>query len=139
MSLARWRRQRAGGGGEVALNVIPLIDVVFFLLVFYVMASTFLREETVAIERPSSASAAPSQAGFVPVAIARDGGIHCNGPVGLGQLPEAVRAALGRAGATRCVVVADGSAPVQSVLAVMDACRSGGATAVELAASGAAR
>lgn len=137
----RWRRRRrdGGGGGEVTLNVIPLIDVVFFLLVFYVMASTFLREETVAVERPASTAARAAQPGFVTVAVTRDGSIDCGGPVQLGALSGTVRNELTRAGSERCVVVADGSVGVQTVLAVMDACRAGGAQSVEVAATGAAR
>ena len=133
--MRRWQRGRTGTS-DVVLNVIPLIDVVFFLLVFYVMASSFMHEETVPIDRPSSTSAVPTEAGFVSVAIARDGTIHCGGPVTLTGLPTAVRAELQHSASTRCVVIADGTVPVQSVLTIMDACRAGGATTVEIAASG---
>lgn len=132
--MRRLSRQR-NPPGEIVLNVIPLIDVVFFLLVFYVMASSFLREETLQIVRPNSMSATPAEAGFVSVAVTRDGTIQCAGPASLATLPTAVRSELARVSANRCVVVADGAVPVQTVLAVMDACRLGGANTVEIAAS----
>ena len=68
------------------------------------------------------------------VAIAQDGSLHCGGPVTEAGLPAAVRGELARIGASKAVVVADTSAPVGRVLAVMDACRSGGAGSVEVAA-----
>ncbi|MEK7414268.1 MAG: biopolymer transporter ExbD [Planctomycetota bacterium] len=133
--MRRWQRGRTATG-EIVLNVIPLIDVVFFLLVFYVMASSFLREETVPIDRPASAAAQPAEAGFVSVAVARDGSVHCGGPTTLAALPAAMRSELQRQATNRCVVIADGTVSVQSILQVMDACRAGGATSVDIAATG---
>ena len=45
---------RLGGNRHVELNVIPLIDVVFFLLVFYVISTSFDTVEAVPIDRPAS-------------------------------------------------------------------------------------
>jgi biopolymer transport protein ExbD len=128
------RRRTREPIAEVQLNLVPLIDVVFFLLVFYVLVAGALRDESVPVERPASSQARAAGGAWVAVAVTRDGQLHCGGPVSLGGLPAAVRDELARAGATRAVVVADREAPVGTVLSVMDACRAGGADAVEVAA-----
>lgn len=130
------RRTRHAGSGHVELNVIPLIDVVFFLLVFYVISTSFDAVESVAIQRPESSGSSQVQGGFVPVMITKSEAIQI-GPtvVELTGLADAVRAALDRANATRVVVIADREVGVGTVLKVMDACESGGATDVQIAAN----
>lgn len=130
------RRLRRGSGGQhVELNVIPLIDVVFFLLVFYVISTSFDQVSAVSIDKPSSGRASSVQAGFVPVAVVKSGAIHV-GPlvVDLPQLGEAVRGALARGNSDRVLVIADREVPTGLLLKVMDGCYAGGATSVDVAA-----
>jgi biopolymer transport protein ExbD len=131
----RLRRLTRPHTGQVELNVIPLIDVVFFLLVFYVISTSFLTEAAVPVQRPSSAQAAAVTQPFVPVAIARGGAVFLGDhPCDVAALPAAVAEALAHANATRVVVVADRDTPTGRLLQVMDACSAGGATAVDVAA-----
>lgn len=130
------RRSRPSGTGHVELNVIPLIDVVFFLLVFYVISTSFDAIEGVSIDRPESTRAAQVQTGFVPLAIVKSGAILLGSTVvDLTALPDAVRIALERANATRILVLADREVSTGLLLKVMDACHSGGAGAVDVAAN----
>jgi len=130
------RRSRSTGTGHVELNVIPLIDVVFFLLVFYVISTSFDAVEAVSIERPESTRATQVQTGFVPLAIVKSGAILLGATVvDLAAVPDAVRTALERANSTRILVIADREVPTGLLLKVMDACHSGGATAVDVAAN----
>jgi biopolymer transport protein ExbD len=130
------RHRRRAAHGHVELNVIPLIDVVFFLLVFYVISTSFVQEAAVPIDRPASSRATQVQAGFVPVAVVKSGAIHV-GPmvVDLRSLADAVHAALDHANATRVLVIADREVPTGLLLKVMDACQAGGAQAVDVAAN----
>jgi biopolymer transport protein ExbD len=128
--------QRHGPTGHVELNVIPLIDVVFFLLVFYVISTSFAQESAVQIDRPASASAAAVTHGFVPVAILKSGAVQLGSQVtSLAQLPGALSAALAQAGSDHVLVLADREATTGLLLQVMDACRAGGAANVDVAAS----
>jgi biopolymer transport protein ExbD len=128
--------QRHVHHGQVELNVIPLIDVVFFLLVFYVISTSFIRESAVAIDRPQSSQSVAIQEGFVPVAVVKSGAIHI-GPqvVDIAGLATEVSSALSQANATRVVVVADREVSTGLLLKVMDACQAGGAVNVDVAAS----
>ncbi|MCS6969533.1 MAG: biopolymer transporter ExbD [Planctomycetota bacterium] len=138
--MSRWRRRR-GEARPLELNVIPLVDVVFFLLIFYVMSTVFERETALALERPASAQARAVASDFVAVAIAADGRIAVAGrSLELAELPTAVAAALAARRTATVVVIPDQRVPIGTLLAVMDACSAGGAAEVEVAAvAGAAR
>ena len=66
---------------KVELNVAPLIDIVFLLLVFFMLASTFIRPESInlAIRAPSSTGAHSEQ--HILIHIGANGGIRLNGLV----------------------------------------------------------
>ncbi len=130
------RRRSWSAERHVELNVIPLIDVVFFLLVFYVISTSFTPESAVPIERPQSSTATVSEVPSVQVAVTAEGDVVVgNRTVGAADLPAAVGAELGRVGATRVVLIADRRVPTGTLLAVMDACTAGGAGSVDVAAT----
>tara|TARA_Y100000588_G_scaffold16231_1_gene17134 strand:- start:2208 stop:2597 length:390 start_codon:yes stop_codon:yes gene_type:complete len=66
---------------KVELNVAPLIDIVFLLLVFFMLASTFIRPESInlAIRAPSSTGDHSEQ--HILIHIGANGGIRLNGLV----------------------------------------------------------
>jgi biopolymer transport protein ExbD len=128
--------QRHQHHGQVDLNVIPLIDVVFFLLVFYVISTSFVQESSVAIDRPTSSQAAMEKQAFVPVTVVKSGAVYVGqNAVALGELAAAVGIALGQASTSRVVVVADRDVTTGMLLSVMDACQRGGAAVVDVAAN----
>lgn len=133
--LGRFASRRANKQEHVELNVIPLIDVVFFLLVFYVISTSFDTISSVPIDRPGSSRASQVSAGFVPVAIVKSGAIHVgNTIVDLSALPQSVEGALDRARSERVLIIADREVPTGTLLRVMDACYAGGAANVDVAA-----
>ncbi len=130
------RRRQWMSHQAVELNVIPLIDVVFFLLVFYVISTSFTPETAVPVERPRSTQAATSDVPTVQVVITATGEVILGTRrVSDQDLPAAVAAELRRLGATRVVLVADRQVTTGALLAVMDACTAGGAASVDVAAT----
>lgn len=131
------RRRRAWGAQhQVELNVIPLIDVVFFLLVFYVISTSFTQESAVPVDRPASSRATTSDVPSVQVAVTAAGEVLVGSrSVAGSELQAAVSAELARAGATRVVLIADRAVSTGTLLAVMDGCTAGGATSVDVAAT----
>jgi len=120
----------------IELNVIPLIDVVFFLLIFYVISTSFVNESAVPVARPASTQATAVNGSFVAVAIVKSGAIQV-GPqvVDLHGVSEAVRAALAAGSTNKAVVIPDREVPTGLLLQVMDACTAGGAATVDVAAT----
>ncbi|HAT10932.1 MAG TPA: hypothetical protein DCS97_10145 [Planctomycetes bacterium] len=129
-------RRRSPEGRPIDLNVIPLIDVVFFLLIFYVISTAFVQETAVSLNRPQSSAASQVSGGFVPVAIVKSGAIQV-GPqiVDLAGVRDAVRLALDAGNTLKAVVIPDREVPTGLLLAVMDACSAAGATSVDVAAT----
>ncbi len=136
----RFLHRRRAEHRPIDLNVIPLIDVVFFLLVFYVISTAFMQETAVPLplplQRPQSTAATQVGGAFVPVAIVKSGAIQV-GPqvVELAGVRAAVRSALAASNTTTAVVIPDREVPTGLLLAVMDACAAAGATAVDVAAT----
>ncbi|MBA3700662.1 MAG: biopolymer transporter ExbD [Planctomycetes bacterium] len=132
----RFLNRRRQGHQQIDLNVIPLIDVVFFLLIFYVISTSFMQETAVAVQRPASTQATTVSGGFVPVAIVKSGAIQV-GPqvIALEQVRETVAAALTAGNTSTVLVIPDREVPTGLLLKVMDACSAAGAAKVDVAAT----
>ena len=53
----RFRRQLAEPEESIELNLIPLIDIIMFLLIFFISTTSFIEEPGVQVEKPKAASA----------------------------------------------------------------------------------
>lgn len=129
------RRRRGSSLDQASVDLSAMIDMIFILLIFFIVTTTFTREAGVTVKRPSSAQAVSMRAGFVPVAITRSGEVYLEGRVIDPEDTASVRAALSRARARRVVIQADRMAPVGLALRVQDTCTSAGATHVDVAAT----
>ncbi len=77
------------------LNVTPLIDVVFILLVFFMLATSFAQYRLIGVDSPQESEVTRDSDGAVVVLLTLDGGVEVDGdPVPRDQLLEAVNAVL---------------------------------------------
>lgn len=109
------------------LSLTPLIDVVFLLLIFFLVTSEFEDEERrLDIVLPSATSAVPmtSKPREVVVDIDSDGKIYMRGKVTpMKELEELLKAAVANNPTNQSVVIrADQAASFQPVVNVMDVC-----------------
>ena len=115
------------------INMAPLIDMVFILLIFFLVTTTFVQETGLSVRRPKAASSRVLQKESILIAISPTGAIHMNNrEVSL----MAVRGLVKRALSLReqpVVIVADGAARTQALVDVMDECRLAGAQQVSIA------
>jgi biopolymer transport protein ExbD len=128
-------RRRAGG----LLNLTPLIDVVFLLLIFFMLTSHFVEEESIAIELPQAASSSDAEDdGFVEVLAGADGKLRLGGAtatpeeVTLERLEPALRAALAAPGKHSVRLRGDREARLGLAVQVMDAARKAGARSLDI-------
>ncbi len=125
---------RRGAGSGATIEMAPLIDMVFILLIFYIVSTSFVQDAGVAVDRPQSSSAVPVRTQYLPVAITKVGTVHVAGrtvsPDDRGIVGEALRAA----GADRVVLQADRDVPTHLLLRVLDTCKAAGAASVDVAA-----
>lgn len=116
------------------LSMAPLIDVVFLLLVFFLLTSTFTVPEAIDLTLPNSSTAEEALPDALVVSLLEGGRIDLDGvAVSLGGLPAAIERAR-ESGPDRPVrLAADGGVAVQAMIEVMDALRLAGATEVSIA------
>lgn len=124
------------------LNLTPLIDVVFLLLIFFMVSTTFQKDAAIEVELPGVSSEAPAQEETPPKSIEltvdRDGNYFINDKALVNNsLDNLIRAIEREAGEQRdmpFIINADAAASHQSVIRVMDAAGSSGFQKITFAA-----
>ena len=125
------------------IGLTPLIDVVFLLLIFFMVSTTFERSSELNIELPVARAKAndPGEA-TIAVAIDSGGGVRVEGRAladsETGSVRRALTAAAKGLDAPPLVISADARTPHQSVVTVMDAARQAGFYKLTFAAQRAA-
>ena len=131
----KFRRRRQD---DVGVDLTPLIDVVFLLLIFFMVSTTFIRETQLKIALPeASGELQEIEEDLIEITIDRAGDYAVNGRLlvnhELDTLMRALREVLAeRDHATRVVVTADATAQHQAVVRAMDAAGRVGLTRVSI-------
>lgn len=118
----RFRRTRQE---EVSVNLTPLIDVVFLLLIFFMVTTTFTRETQLQIDLPESQSqVAAEQEKPIEIIIDRTGTYALNDQVLIKHDVSSLKRALNETAdstSTPIVITADAQAPHQAFIVALDA------------------
>ena len=122
---------RPRGEDDVDVNLTPLIDVVFLLLIFFMVSTTFIRESEIELTLPeASAEARNEEPETIDIAIDRNGRYFVNGKALINTQVATIRQALTDArpadGKPVIVISADAAASHQAVISAMDAARQAG-------------
>ncbi len=122
--------------GPAALNITPLIDMVFILLIFFAVNASFVKEAGVEIERPSARSAVTQEQANIMIAVTE------NGEVWVDRQrvdPRSVRGHVERLHAENpegaVVILADEKSETGLVIEVLDQARLAGVENVAVAAT----
>lgn len=120
---------------EATVNPSPLIDIVFLLLIFFMVTSVFVEETGVDVQRPAAASARDLEKESIFIAITSDGGIYFDRR----QIPiHSVRGLVARLVRDRqrpVVLIADAASQSGLLVQVIDECTLAGAETISIAAS----
>ena len=125
---------RSSPGRGVEINISPLIDVVFLLLIFFVVATVFVQETGVDVQKPRAASAHNLDRKSILFALTREGDVVYGGRrIGLNGVRGVVTQLL--QGEDRPVSrVGDENANVGVLVDLIDECKLAGASQVSIAA-----
>ena len=111
-----------------AINIAPLVDVVFLLVIFFAVSTTFLETAGLQLELPSSSSTAPRESRELTVFLSEDGTLSFDGEIlDLEELGVRLRTALEASERKLVVLRADRSARHGEVVSVMDVIQEAGA------------
>jgi biopolymer transport protein ExbD len=127
-------RRRSKADNKQDVDITALIDMVFILLIFFMVSTTFVKDMQIDIERPGAASATASSSKSLRVNIDQGSNIYIDSaPVRPWMVQSRVRQFLETAGASSVLVVVDRRVPADKLVEVVDQCRLGGATSVGVA------
>jgi len=125
-SEARHRDRRA------RVDMSPLIDIVFLLLIFFAVTTTFLEQSAMDLELPESSTSQATESTRIVVEVAASGEIRLQGETVTAEQLEARVGELSEEDRKRITVRADSSIELGLAVRVIDALRNGGAEGISL-------
>lgn len=130
ISAARKARKRG-----IELNIAPLIDMVFILLIFFLVTTSFVRETGIDINRPTAATAVSKEKATILIGITKDDRIFMDRrEIDIRAVRAHVERALAENPEGAVIVVADRESRTGIAINVMDECKLAGAKNVSLGA-----
>ena len=126
---------RARTTKKARIEIIPMIDVVFFLLVFFMMTSLAMTiYQGLPVSLPEAASGQRAAAEIANITVSRDGQTYLNRePVALSALPDRLRPLLAAHRDLAVVINADREVAHARVVDVLDGLRGSGVTRIAIA------
>jgi biopolymer transport protein ExbD len=129
-----------GGEDEPDINLTPLIDVVFLLLIFFMVSTTFEHQSRIKIELPeATAEQTVQEEDTLEIIIDAQGRYFINEQqvinTELKTLKTAISKAVGERAPMPVTIRADASTPHQAVIRALDATSQLGLTRISLATS----
>jgi len=117
---------------RVTVDLSPLMDVVFLLLIFFLVTTTFLPDAGMDLELPESTTATQSEIALTVISVTEDGSVQLDGEsVSVDDLERAV-AALPEAERGRITVRADSRVDYGVIVRIIDALRNAGVEGLSL-------
>jgi biopolymer transport protein ExbD len=133
------RRISRGGSDESEINVTPLMDIVFIMLIFFIVTATFTREKGIDVKTPDNSQTDPND---VPppallLSVQEDGWVRVNRnrTIDAASTKAVVEEFMAREPKGVVLVSAAPTAKAGVTVTVMDLAKAGNATAVSLALS----
>jgi biopolymer transport protein ExbD len=118
------------------LNMTPLVDMVFILLIFFVVTSSFVKESGVDVSRPEAETASTRERANIVIAVTEAGEVWIDGrEVGHREVRAHVERLHAENPEGSVIIVADEGARTGLTVAVLDQARLAGVTNVSIAAT----
>ena len=131
----RRRRRHSTRGEESEINITPMLDVVFIMLIFFIVTSSFVKESGVEVTRPSAETAERQERGNIVIGITDGGEVWIdNRQVDVRAVRVNVERLLAENPESGVVVMADQGARTGLLVDVMDQARLAGAEDLSIAA-----
>ena len=131
--MSRFRNSGGDDGDSAGIDMSPLIDCVFILLIFFIVTTTFVDETGVEVDKPQAASSVSLEKNSVLLAITEKGAVVYGGQeIGVGGVQMIVKRILEKE-ALPVIIQADQSVSSGLLVRVIDEAKLGGAVKVSLA------
>jgi len=128
------QQRENGSGSAAAVDIAPLIDMVFILLIFFLVTTTFVRETGIVVRRPEALKTQTLRPLSLRISIAASGAIYTQGhQVDLSRCREVVLRFMSQEKDGTVIIVPDEDVSARRLVSVMDAAKQGGAKEIAVA------
>lgn len=119
---------------DATIDIGPMIDIVFILLIFFMVTTTFVKDMKLELERPKASTATTVSSKAIRLFIDQAGDIYMDGePVRLWLIQSKLRDLLSTSTGKTVLVVTDEGVPAGKLVEVVDQARLAGAESVGVA------
>ena len=133
--MGRFKDAAADDGSEGNIDMSPMIDCVFILLIFFIVTTTFVEETGVEVDKPQAASAVRLEKTSLLLALTAKGEVVYGGrEIGIAGIQPLVKRMLQQE-EIPVIVQADAAAPSGLLVRAIDEAKLGGAVKVSIASS----
>jgi len=121
---------------DAEINITPMLDIVFIMLIFFIVTTSFTKETGVLIDKPMAEQAIALSSGTILIGIKSNNDIWMSKrPIELREVRQMVERARGENPEGSVVIVADRGSSVGTVTQVMDQVRLAGVEGVAISAT----
>lgn len=129
------RKKRIEREEEMDINITPMLDIVFIMLIFFIVTTSFVKDTGIDPQRPTAKTTEPKPRGNILIGVNTEGHIWMNNRrIELTDIRQMVEETVRETPESSAVVVSDEAAPTGTVIDIMDQVRAGGVTNISIAA-----
>lgn len=119
---------------EAQIDMTPMLDVVFIMLIFFIVTTSFVKEAGLDVTRPAAELATARESGNIMIAVSEQGDIWMDKhEIEMSQVQILTEQAVAEYPESSVVVIADERAPSGVVLEVMDNAKQAGVSKISIA------
>jgi biopolymer transport protein ExbD len=131
--MSRFRSMHEGEDEGNTIDISPLIDCVFILLIFFIVTTTFVEETGVEVDRPQAASAVQLEKNSIMIAVTENGQVVYGGrEIGVAGVQPIIKRMLQKE-QMPVIVQTDQTVPASLLVQVIDEAKLAGAEKVSIA------
>lgn len=131
--MGRFRSESDDGESQLSIDISPLIDCIFILLLFFIVTTTFVEETGVEVDKPQAAASVQLEKNSIMLALTSKGEVVYGGrEIGVGGVRSLVRRLLEKE-EMPVIIQSDKSVQAGLLVRVIDEAKLGGAVRVNLA------
>ena len=128
-------RQRKNRDEEMDINITPMLDIVFIMLIFFIVTTSFVKETGIDPKRPVAETATAKPRGNILIGVDTGGQIWMNNrQIELSQVRQLVEDAVAETPESSVVLVSDETSPTGVLIDIMDQVRLSGVTDISVSA-----
>ena len=130
------RKRKSAEAEETGIDLTPMLDVVFIMLIFFIVTTSFVKESGIDVSRPGAATAEKKSKASILVAIDKNDGVWIDKrKIDLRSVRANIERLHAESPEGTIVVQADESSKTGILVKVMDQIRMAGVTNISVAAT----